>query len=173
MKKRTILLTAVCLLGISGISSAQAEKIGFVDATKVVEHSPQYAAARKALETEFTRRDKDLVGKQKQLKQLEEKLVRDSAVMSTSELKRLEQDIRSRRRALNHAKDEFREDFNLRRNEEFNKLRRQVAEVVIEVGKNNNLDIILSEGVIYASERVDISKKVLERLEQSFKAKSE
>ena len=144
-------------------------RIAFVDATKVFEESPQYEAARKSLESEFTRRDNDLVAKQKQLKKLEEKLARDATVMSESELKRLKRDILSRQRKFKNSQAEFREDFNLRRNEEFNKLRRQVAEVVREVGKEEDIDLILSDGVVYYSKRIDISDRVLERLKENFK----
>lgn len=171
--KKTVL--ALCLMSCSVLPFATAHAaedvvIGFVDATKVFEQSPQYEAARKALEAEFTRRDSDLVAQQKELKKLEEKLARDGTVMSDSEVKALERDIMSERRKLKNDQDEFREDFNLRRNEEFNKLRRQVAEVVREVGKEDGVDIIFSDGVVYASERVNISEKILQRLRDKFKA---
>jgi len=171
LKKTTYMaLLAAALLMLAGNAGAGDIKIGFVDATKVFEKSPQYEAARKSLEAEFTRRDNDLVAQRKQLKKLEEKLARDGAVMSDSELKRLDRDIISRRRKLKNAQDEFREDFNLRRNEEFNKLRRQVAEIVRQVGKDEGLDMIFSDGVVYASKRVNISEKVLQRLREKFKA---
>ena len=170
--KKTIYMAvlAVALTGIASNVGAQELKVGFVDATKVFEKSPQYEAARKSLETEFSRRDDDLVAQRKQLKKLEEKLSRDGAVMSESEVKRLERDIVSRRRKLKNAQDEFREDFNIRRNEEFNKLRRVVAEIVRQVGKDEGIDMIFSDGVVYASKRVNISEKILQRLKDKFKA---
>lgn len=158
------------LVGLLLTGPAASQSVAFVDASKVVENSPQYEAVRQALETEFTARDQDLVAKQKQLQKLEDKLLRDGDVMSPEELQRLEQDIRTRRRKLSHDKELFREDFNLRRNDEFNKLRRQVAEVVREVGRDEGIDLIVSEGVVYASKEVDISDKVLERLKVKFKA---
>ena len=100
----------------------------------------------------------------------EEKLARDASVMSESEVKRLKRDILARQRKLKNAQAEFREDFNLRRNEEFNKLRRQVAEVVRALGKEENIDLIISDGVVYFSKRVDISERVLERLRENFKS---
>jgi len=105
-----------------------------------------------------------LLSNQKQLKQLEEKLQRDGAVMSESEVKRLERDILSRSRKLKNAQTEFREDLNLRQNEEFKKLRAQIREVIQEVGKSENIDMIMSDGVVYYSKRIDISDKVLDKL---------
>mgnify|MGYP003573511760 FL=1 len=154
---------ALCF-GLAGKAAAESYKIAYVDATKVFEESPQYEAARNSLKNEFTRRENEILAKQKQLKQLEDELSRDSAVLAEGEIARLERDIISRRRKLKAMQDEFREDLTLRQNEEFNKLRRQVTEVVKEVGKSENIDVILSDGVAYHSKRIDISDLVLERL---------
>lgn len=157
-------LLALTLL--SGAVSAESYRIGFVNATKVFEESPQYNDARDRLQTEFSRREKDLLADQKQLKQLEEKLQRDGTVMSESEVKRLERDILSRNRKLKNAQTEFREDLNLRQNEEFKKLRTQIREVIQEVGKKEGIDLIVSDGVVYFSKRIDISDLVLGKLKQ-------
>jgi len=165
LRKAITGLSALALtIGLCGHAVADSYKVGYVDATKVFEESPQYEAAREALKSEFTRRENEILAKQKQLKKLEDELSRDSAVMKESEVQRLERDILSRRRKLKALQDEFREDLTLRQNEEFNKLRRQVSEVVQEVGKSENIDLIVSDGVAYHSKRIDISDMVLERL---------
>jgi outer membrane protein len=148
----------------SGSLYAENYRIAFVNATKVFEESPQYQVARDRLQTEFSRREKELLSEQKQLKQLEEKLQRDGSVMSESEVKRLERDILSRSRKLKNSQTEFREDLNLRQNEEFKKLRQQVREVIQEVGKAEKIDLIVSDGVVYFSKKIDISDLVLEKL---------
>ncbi|ODB83072.1 hypothetical protein A3195_06005 [Candidatus Thiodiazotropha endoloripes] len=150
----------------AGSAYAEEYRIAFVNATKVFEESPQYKTARERLQTEFSRREKDLLASQKQLKQLEEKLQRDGSVMSESEVKRLERDILSRSRKLKNAQTEFREDLNLRQNEEFKKLRQQVREVIQEVGKSEKIDLIVSDGVVYFSKKIDISDKVLDKLRE-------
>ncbi|MES9967005.1 MAG: OmpH family outer membrane protein [Sedimenticola sp.] len=146
------------------MASAEGIRIGVVNPNKLVEKSPQYDQVRKELEGEFKRRNEDLIAKQKQLKKLEDKLSRDSAVMSASEVKRLEQDIRSRKRQLKNTRDEYREDLNLRRSEELNKLLRYVTEVVNQVAAEEKLDLVLSQGIVYASNRVDLTNRVLDRL---------
>ncbi len=163
-------LMTLFLFVLSATAGAQELKIGVVNAIKVFEQSPQYAAARKNLEAEFSRKESDLVAQQKQVKKLEEKLSRDGAVMSEAEVKRLERDIISRHRKLKNAREEYREDFNLRRNELQSLISRQVAEIVRQVGKEEGIDIILTDGVIFASKRVNISGKILERLKEKFEA---
>lgn len=161
---RLLLISITLAVLASGSAYAEEYRIAFVNATKVFEESPQYKTARDRLQTEFSRREKDLLAQQKQLKQLEEKLQRDGSVMSESEVKRLERDILSRSRKLKNAQTEFREDLNLRQNEEFKKLRQQVREVIQEVGKSEDIDLIVSDGVVYFSKKIDISDKVLEKL---------
>ncbi len=164
-----VLVTLFWLVGVN-VVIAQELKIGVVNAIKVFEQSPQYAAARKNLEAEFSRKESDLVAQQKQVKKLEDKLSRDGAVMSESEVKRLERDIVARHRKLKNAREEYREDFNLRRNELQSLISRQVAEIVQQVGKEEGMDIILTDGVIFASKRVNISAKILQRLKEKFEA---
>jgi len=172
LKKTVLLLFAACLIVLAGNVSAENYRIGVVNPNKLVERSPQYDQVRKELEGEFQRRNEDLIARQKQLKKLEEKKARDGAVMSESELKRLEQAIRTKRRQLNRTRDEYREDLNLRRNEEFNKLLRKVSEVVHQVAVEERLDVVLSQGIVFASKRVDLTDKVLERLKEQYKASS-
>ncbi|MES9956474.1 MAG: OmpH family outer membrane protein [Sedimenticola sp.] len=162
--KKTAFVLLVSLLTLGGMASAEGIRIGVVNPNKLVEKSPQYDQVRKELEGEFKRRNEDLIAKQKQLKKLEDKLSRDSAVMSASEVKRLEQDIRSRKRQLKNTRDEYREDLNLRRSEELNKLLRYVTEVVNQVAAEEKLDLVLSQGIVYASNRVDLTNRVLDRL---------
>lgn len=144
-------------------------KVGYLDVSRVTEESPQYVSARKSLQKELDRRESDLRSKAGKLKKLEEKLQRDAKVMSESELKRLERDIMSRQRKLKNARDEYRDELTLRQNEERNKLLRQVAEVVRTIGKEEGFDLILTDGVAYASKKVDISDKVAKRLKKGFK----
>ncbi|NOX76005.1 MAG: OmpH family outer membrane protein [Gammaproteobacteria bacterium] len=143
-------------------------KIGFVNAPRVLEEAPQAEAARDRLEKEFSPRDKKLVASQKDMRDLEDKLTRDGAIMSESERRKLERDIISRKRELKRGQDEFREDLNIRRNEAFDKLRRRVFEVISDIAKKQNYDLVLSDGVVYSSDRVDISDQVLGRLKQEF-----
>ena len=169
MKKIGILIALSGMLMASAAMAAEEFKIGVVNPNALVESSPQYEDVRKDLEAEFDRRNQDLISKQKQLKTLEDKLTTDRAVMSGDEVQRLEQDVRTHRRNLNRVRDEYREDLNLRRTAEFNKLLKQVSEVVHQVAEEEKFDIILSQGVVYASKRVDMTKKVLDRLIEQYK----
>jgi len=145
---------------------AEDYKLGAVNAIRVLEESPQAEQARATIEKEFSPRDKQLVSAQKDLKVLEDKLTKDSAIMSETERSKLERDIINKKRDLKRDQDEFREDFNMRRNEEFAKIQKDIVDAIQKVAKENNYDVVLSDGVLYASPKVDISNIVIEYLKK-------
>jgi outer membrane protein len=143
-----------------------AAKVGAVQVLKVLEQSPQYAVAGKALDKEFEPRSKVLIAEQKKIKDLEDKLGKDRAIMSESEASKLERNILEKRRDYKRSQDEFREDINFRRKEELAKIQKVIFEAIQKVAKANNYDVVLSEGVIYASSKADMTELVIEYLKK-------
>jgi outer membrane protein len=142
-------------------------KIGVVNPERILEQAPQVEAARSRLEKEFASRDKELVAAQRDVKSLEEKLSRDSSVMSESQRAKIERDVLTKKRDLKRSQQEFREDVSIRRNEELDKLQRQIYQTIVQIAKERKFDLVLGEGVIYASDSVDITDQVLQRLKQN------
>jgi len=161
------LLTAAALVLPLSLAQAADLKIGFVSVAKILSSAPQAEAASKRLEQEFAPRQKGLVEAQKSVRKLEEKLSKDGAVMSESQRRNLENDIRNQLRDLNRTNAELREDFNLRRNEELGKFQKQVLEVINGLAKEEGFDLVVNDGAtLYASPQVDITDKVLSRLKR-------
>jgi outer membrane protein len=159
-----MLIAAVMALPLS-LAQAADVKIGFVSIAKILSSSPQADAASKRLEKEFAPRKKGLDDAIKSLRKQEEKLAKDGAVMSESQRRNLENDIRNQARELKRTGDEFREDFNLRRNEELGKFQKQVLDVVNNVAKEEGFDLVINDqATLYVSQRVDVTDKVLSRL---------
>lgn len=149
-----------------GTGEARADlKVGFVNVPKLLEKAPQAEKAKKELEKEFSPRDKKLVAESKEIKAMEEKLGKDSGVMSDAERQKLEKEIINRKREAKRAQDEFREDFNLRRNEELGKLQREVFEAIQSLAKEESFDLLLTDGVVYASEQIDVTEKISRKLQ--------
>lgn len=162
--KQGFLIAAALMLPLS-LAQAAELKIGFVSIAKILSSAPQAEAASKRLEQEFAPRQKALVEAQKSLRKQEEKLSKDGAVMSESQRRSLESDIRTQMRELNRTNAELREDFNLRRNEELSKFQKQVLDVVNNVAKEEGFDLVINDGAtLYASPQVDVTDKVLKRL---------
>lgn len=167
-------MSKVSIIGVLGVLAAVAGapamaadyKIGVVAAVRVLEAAPQAEAAKKKLESEFAGKDKLLVAKQKELKGLEDRAAKDGAIMSETERTRLERDINEKRRDLKRDSEEFREDVNFRRNEEFAKIQKQIVEAIQTIAAEQKYDLVLGEGVIFASKAVDITDMVIERLKK-------
>ena len=69
----------------------------------------------------------------------------------------------ARPRPLRRAQQDFREEYNLRRNEELADLQRIVSDKIIEIAKSEGYDLIMQQ-VVYASKKIDITDQVLKRL---------
>ena len=153
-------------LGLSLVAHASyAElKIGFVNIPAVLEKAPQAEKAKKRLEEKFSPRDKQLVSQQKEIQSLEEKMTRDAAIMSDSQRGNLEREILNKKRDAKRSQQEFSEDFNVSRNEELGKLQRRIVEAIREIAKEQKYDLLLTDGVIYASDVVDVTTQVQQKL---------
>jgi outer membrane protein len=117
-------------------------KIGFVDTVKLMEAAPQAKSAQSKIESEFAPREKELVALQREIKKLEDDLTRDGAVMSESERTKLERKI----------------------HEVLAKLQKDMYTAVVSLAKEQKFDLILSQGVVYSSDKIDITDSVLKKL---------
>ena len=160
------LMSSLIFLFSFKISAEETYKIGAVNAIRVLEKSPQADIARKMIEDEFSPRDKELITEQKSIKELEDKFKKDRAILSEEENAKLERDIISKKRDLKRKQDEFREDLNYRRNEEMVKIQKQIIQSIQKVAKDNEYDLVLSESVLYASPKIDMSGLVIDYLKK-------
>jgi outer membrane protein len=151
------------LMLVAGFSHAEL-KIGYVDLGKVMEKSPQAAKAKTRLENEFSSRVKTLKSQAKDLQTMEDKLSKDSAIMSEEERRKLEKDVLEKRRDAARAQQEYSEDVNLRRNEEMGNLQKRLFEVVKALAKEESFDLLITD-VLYANDQIDVTNRVLQKLE--------
>ena len=166
--------TIICFLLCSPlVFSQEPYKLGAVDPVRVLDQSPQREQSKSLIEKEFSPRDRQLVAEQKKLRELEDKLQKNNSIMSKEELSKLERQIITRKRELKRDQEEFREDLNFRRNEEFAKIQKQIVKAIQKVAIERKYDVVLSEGVIYASSRIDISDLVIEYLKKEYEGKVE
>jgi outer membrane protein len=141
-------------------------KIAYVNAVKVIEDAPQAKRALAKLEAEFRPRDEKIVVTTNKIKELEDKLGKESAVMTASDRRSIEKNLLILKRNLKRESQEFREDYNLRRNEELAALQKLVYRVIVDIAKKGKYDLIVHEATIYASKKIDITNKVLQKLQE-------
>lgn len=165
-------LRALCAIGAlvalsAGPAWAVELKIGVVDYGKLAEESPQAKSAMEEIRNEFTPRQRDLANQQQTLKAKEDKLQKDGATMTEDQRSRAEKDLRDSYRDLQRKQSEAQDDFNARRNEEMSRLQRTLIEVVRNYAKAQNYDLVVADGVIYATPSIDITPQILAALKTS------
>lgn len=167
-----LLAAAVALFAMASVSAVQAAelRIGVINVAKLLDTAPQTKSALQALQDEFAPRERELVAQQQELRTEGETLQRDGAIMSEAERRSSEQSLREKQRELARKTGQFREDANLRRNEELGRLQRLLLDEVNVYATNNGFDLIIGDGVLYARGEVDITNQVLARMEAAYKA---
>jgi outer membrane protein len=154
----------------TGPAVAQELKIGVVNVPVLMERAPQAKVAMDALQEEFAPRQREILAKQKEYEELGEKVQRDVAVMGETERRNAENDLRNMQREVTRLQNEFREDLNLRRNEELGNLQRSLLDEVQTYAKSAGYDLVVGDGVLYASTAVNITENVLRAMEANFQA---
>ena len=155
----------LCMLGTGAIGAEL--RVAYVNMAKVLEDAPQATEASAKLEQSFSPREREIVALQREVRELEERLLRDGQGMTDVTRGGLELDLRSRKRELKRQQDEFREDLNLRKGQELAAIQRLVIDAIQGLAAREGYDLVLSEGVVFASSRVDVTDRVLERLRQA------
>ena len=151
-------------------AAAQELKIGVVSVPLLMDRAPQAKVAMEALEEEFQPRQREILAKQKEFEELTSKAQRDVAVMGETERRNVEKDLRDMQREVTRLQTEFREDLNLRRNEELGNLQRALLQEVQSYAQAAGFDLVVGDGVLYASSAVNITDLVLQAMEANFAA---
>ncbi|MEX2495745.1 MAG: OmpH family outer membrane protein [Woeseia sp.] len=166
-----LVAAAIALVALfSNPAAAQDIKIGVVNVTALMEQAPQAKQAMDALQEEFAPRQRTILAKQKELEEFNEKVNRDLAVMGETERRNAEKELRDLQREVTRMQNEFREDLNLRRNEELGNLQRSLLKEVQDYAEASDFDLIVGDGVLYASSAVNITEMVLRAMEANFQA---
>ncbi|MEX1267036.1 MAG: OmpH family outer membrane protein [Woeseia sp.] len=151
-------------------AAAQELKVGVVNVPLLMDRAPQTKAAMDALEEEFAPRQREILAKQKEYQDLSEKVQRDVAVMGEVERRNAERDLRDLQREVQRLQTEFREDLNLRRNEELGNLQRALLKEVQDYAQTAGFDLIVGDGVLYASNAINVTELVLRAVEANYQA---
>lgn len=161
---RSILLLSALILSPVAAQDV-ALKIGFVNTARVLKEAPQARKVEERLKAEFGPREEQLKEKRQEILTMEEQLKTDTRLNANARRK-LEREIRLKVSQLKFLEQEFREDQNLRRNEEIRELQQVISNVLKMQGDSGKFDLILTEGVSYVSERIDITSETIEMLKQ-------
>jgi outer membrane protein len=163
---RLILTGALAVLSFQVV--AVEIKIGFVDAERIKRESAPAQRALKKIEKDFASRDQELQKMAKQIKDLQAQVEKEGVTLSESDRRNKEQDLARMSRDFQRVQREFREDLNLRKNEELVAIYERADKVIRNIAETEKYDLIVQEAV-FRSERIDITDKVLKALSEKEK----
>lgn len=159
----SLLLFLTTSIGAS-LSAAAAElKIGFVNQERILRESSPAKRAQDKLDKEFAPRRSELDRMEKQGRELEATLQKESVTLPEADRVAKERQLAQLARDVQRMQREFREDVNLRRNEELASLQERANKVISGIAEKEKFDLIFQEAV-YASSKIDITDKVIKAL---------
>ena len=166
-KFSAILFSIFLLLPLSVTAEMEIFKIGYVVVEKILKEAPQTAASNKKLEKEFKSRTDGLQKKVKAIQKQEKDFKKNSVTMSVDERQKSQKKIQNAKIEIQRIERELREDIDIRRREEIGKLQQKINEAIEEMAKTDKYDLILYQGVAYASKEIDITDKLIKVLSKT------
>lgn len=157
--KKTAAAVAIAL-SLVATSAAADVKIGYFNPDRLLRESAPALRAQKKLEKEFAGRLAEIQRMTKQAKDLQTALDRET---NENERRNKERDLAVINRDLQRSQREYKEDFNLRRNEELLAMQERANRVINAIAENEKYDLILQDAV-HVSARIDITDKVIKAL---------
>jgi outer membrane protein len=158
-------MLAIALFSLLAETALAADyKIGFVNTERLFREAAPARRAQQKLEKEFASRDAEIQKLSKQVRDLQAALEKDGVTMSETERRNKERDLANLSRDLQRGQREFREDLNLRRNEELASVQERANKVIQQIAEAEKFDLIIQDPVVYASQKIDITDKVIKAL---------
>ena len=145
-------------------ASPVSSRIGFVDIPYLIDRAPQALEAEQRLEAEFAPRQAELEVQRAERVRLAERLDDPSLALSDDEREQLDREMRGLDRRIKRSELDFREELNIQKNDEFKNVRVVVLEAIASFGKQHDYDLIVSDGVLFANQRIDVTERILESL---------
>ena len=163
MKTLLLAFATLLLFANSAVAVAQEIKIGFVSTERVFREAAPAVRALKKLEKEFAPREEEIKKLNEEARAIQQQLEKEGMTMSASQRRDRETELGRMSRERQRLEREFREELNLRKNEELAAVLQSANQVIKEIAEKEKFDLILQEAV-YRSPRLDITEKVIKAL---------
>lgn len=166
LKGLLIMLAAAAVAAVAPpVNANDSIKIGIVNTERILRETAPAIRAQKKIEKEFAPRDQELQKMAKQAKDLQAQLEKEGVTLSDSQRRDKERELANLNREYQRAQRQFREDLNLRQNEEFAAILDRANKAIQSIAESEKYDLILQlQDSVYRSPRIDITDKVIKAL---------
>lgn len=152
----------VVMLACATAASAADLRIGVVDTERILRESAPAVRAEKKIEKEFAARDQEIKNVIKQAKDLQQVIEKEGG-KTDADHRAKERELANLNANLQRLQREFREDLNLRKNEELALVLDHANKAIQAIAESEKYDLVIQEAV-YRNPKIDITDKVLQYL---------
>lgn len=163
MKSIIKFTTSILLVSAASLASANDFRIGVVDTERILRESAPAVQAEKKIEKEFELRDMEMKKISKQAKEIQTYFDKEGMTLMDAEHRSKERELANLNVTLQRMQREFREDLNLRKNEELALVLKRANTAIKAIAEIEKYDLVLQEAV-YRNPKIDITEKVLQYL---------
>lgn len=168
---KNIFLASLLTLFVAASASAAGLKIGVVSVERILTEAPQVDAVNTRMLEKFGPKRDELKSMEKDIQGMQEDYKRNELVMTEDKLNDLKRDIIGKIQTLKQKETVLTQEVAAVRNKELAKLQKSVRDIINDIAAKGKYSLVLSEGVAFADEKLDITDKVLDRMKAEFKKK--
>ncbi|MCK5262659.1 MAG: OmpH family outer membrane protein [Gammaproteobacteria bacterium] len=167
--KKIIIVTLFVLAACNNAMAASDLKIGFVSVQDLLTQAPQVEAVNAAMIARFGGKKQELQDLEAGIKTMQENYKRNELVMTEDKLNELKTKLIGKVQNFKQKEATLAQEVKVMRNQELAVLQKEVRDIINNIAKRDKYDLILSEGVVFATEKLDITESVLDEMKKNFK----
>lgn len=155
------------------VASAAGQKIGFVSMSRVFETTNEGKAILNRLQTEYTKKQKELDTRMKAFEEKAKQFQQQSAMLKEDVRKERIQVLAKEEQELRMLYMQFQGDINKKKADALGKFEEKVVDVIQFIAKREGLDyIIRQEVLLHGPVKMDLTNQVVREYDKRHSAKS-
>ncbi len=159
----------LALLLLSADATAQDGRVAFVNVPLLIQQLPQVQEIEKRLESEFKQRADEYDRLFARFQQESAAFDRDRLIMTSEKIEQKERQLGDQTARLRQLREDLGADINRKRKEEKDALQKLMLQKVSALARTRGYDLVISEGVMFAADSVDITGELLQEFERDSK----
>ena len=176
MQVRNIFLIAALILMVFPVTaafSADVAKIGIIDFQRIFENSNAGKEVKVELTQKGAQMEASLKEKGAEIEALQERMERESLVMSKEMREEKEREFRIKVNDIKALKKKYENDLKGIQQRLVNRIKKDVFEIIQEVGKKEGYLLILENiGVLYSPQTLDVTDLIIEKYNAQYAAQA-
>ena len=160
------IITFLVLLLVVPASWAKDIKIGVLNMQKLQSEAPQIKEIMSRLQKRFEAPGQNLSKMAKDIQNEEKDLKQNEVLMSAAKLKQAREALVEKVKSFREQEVNLNKEMQTMRNQELAVFNGKVNQMLEQLAKKEKYDLILTEGIVFVSDKLDITDKLLTQLKK-------